>query len=219
MEICENVLFRGISEFDCQRMIKCFKAVTSNYKSGDVIFNLADSSSKVGIMLSGRAFTVKYDINGNRTILEHLKKNDIVGEIYNYAATTRNDTEVICETDVSVMVIEYSELTKRCSNACARHTRLVENLLTLISQKAIALSERVDILSQRTIGEKLISYLQLIEDKTPEGVEPEIPFTTTALSDYLCVNRSALQREISRLSKENILEINKRKFKLLNRCQ
>ena len=52
------------------------------------------------------------------------------------------------------------------------------------------------------------------EDKTAEGKDPQIPFSTTVLSDYLCVNRSALQREIAKLKKSGVLTISKRKFRL-----
>ena len=92
---------------------------------------------------------------------------------------------------------------------------LVENLLEIMSERTVMLNERIEVLSQRTISDKLISYLQIIEDKTPQGKSPQIPFSTTALSDYLCVNRSALQREIAKMKKSGILSISKRKFRLV----
>ncbi len=42
-----------------------------------------------------------------------------------------------------------------------------------------------------------------------------IPFTKTALSEFLGVNRSALSRELSRMQKENLLIIEGSKIKLL----
>ena len=84
----------------------------------------------------------------------------------------------------------------------------------LMSEKTISLSERIEVLSQRSIEDKLISFLQITEDNTPPGNTPQIPFSTTALSDYLCVNRSALQREITRLKNKGVLTISKRKFRL-----
>lgn len=83
-----------------------------------------------------------------------------------------------------------------------------------MTEKTIALSERIEVLSQRSIEDKLISCLQIIESKTPEGKTPQIPFSTTALSDYLCVNRSALQREMTRMKNKGILTMSKRKFRL-----
>ena len=84
-----------------------------------------------------------------------------------------------------------------------------------MSEKTISLSERIEVLSQRSIEDKLISFLQITEDNTPKGDTPQIPFSTTALSDYLCVNRSSLQREIARLKKEGVLTVSKRKFRLV----
>ena len=112
------------------------------------------------------------------------------------------------------MFVNRSEITKRCQNACLCHTKVVENLLELMAEKALSFSERIEVLSQRSISGKLISCLYIIEGKTPKGEFPEIPFTTTALSDYLCVNRSALQREIAKLKQSGTLTISKRKFRL-----
>ncbi|MBQ9957302.1 MAG: Crp/Fnr family transcriptional regulator [Ruminococcus sp.] len=211
----ENILFSGIDDYDCRRMIDCFKAETKKYKAGGIIAEYSNLNNKVGVILSGRAVVVKYDYNGNRTIIEVLEEQSIFGEFLIFTGIARNGVEVISETECEVMYIKYSEITKRCENACRCHSQVVENLLTLMSRKALYLSERIEVLSQRTIGEKLISCLQIIEDKTPKGKTPQIPFSTTALSDYLCVNRSALQREMAKLKEKGVLKIDKRKFRLV----
>lgn len=211
----ENILFKGIDHHDCLRMIDCFNTEIKKYKAGSCITDFSMSNEKIGIILSGSAVTVKYDINGVRTIVEKLEEENIFGEFFSFSGSYRNSMEVICEKDCEVMFVKYSEITKRCSKACLCHSKVVENLLMLMSEKAISLSERIEVLSQRTIEDKLISCLQIIEDKTPVGKTPQIPFSTTALSDYLCVNRSALQREISKLRNSGVLIISKRKFKLL----
>lgn len=211
----ENILFRGIELHDCFRMIECFNTEVKKFKTGSCITDFSKPNDKIGIILSGSAVTVKYDINGVRTIIEKLEEESIFGEFFTFAGSSRNSMEVICENDCEIMFVRYCEITKRCSNACLCHSRVVENLLTLMSEKAISLSERIEVLSQRTIEDKLISCLQIIEDKTPAGKTPQIPFSTTALSDYLCVNRSALQREITKLKNSGVLTITKRKFKLM----
>lgn len=211
----ENILFRGIELHDCLRMIDCFNTELKQYRSGSSIADFSKSNDKIGIILSGSAVMVKYDINGVRTIVEKLEEESIFGEFFTFSGSQRNSMEVICEEDCVIMFVRYSELTKRCSNACLCHSKVVENLLMLMSEKAISLSERIEVLSQRTIEDKLISCLQIIEDKTPAGRTPQIPFSTTALSDYLCVNRSALQREIAKLKNAGVLTITKRKFRLV----
>jgi CRP-like cAMP-binding protein len=213
--ILENsLLFKGINPDDCRRMIECFNFECRKFKTGSIAADFSILHDKIGIMLSGNAVMVRYDINGNRTITERLEEQSIFGELLTFSGTSRNCIEVVCESNCEIMFVRYSELTKRCEKACRCHSMVVENLLSLMSEKAVSLSEHIEILSQRTIEGKLISFLQIIEEKTPSGETPYIPFSTTELSDYLCVNRSALQREISRLKKENILILNKRRFTL-----
>ena len=210
----DNILFKGVSQDDCQRMISCFNPEIRYYKSGSRIAEYSGNSDRIGIILNGTAVMVRYDINGIRTIIESLGEQGIFGAYFTYFPSVRSMIEIAAETDCEIMFVKRSEITKRCENACRCHSMVVENLLELMSEKAITLSERIEVLSQRTIEDKLISCLQIIEDKTPEGKTPQIPFTTTALSDYLCVNRSALQREITRLKRNGTLTISKRKFKL-----
>jgi CRP-like cAMP-binding protein len=196
-------------------MMKCFSPEIRRCKSGSRIIDFSESSGKVGIILSGSAVMERYDANGIRTIIETLDEQGIFGMFFTFSGSVRNHIEIVAETDCEIMFLHRSEITKRCENACPCHSKVVENLLMLMSEKATALTERIEVLSQRTIEDKLLSCLSIIEEKTPKGKTPQIPFTTTALSDYLCVNRSALQRVITKLKNEGVLTISKRKFHLL----
>lgn len=209
-----NILFKGIKQDDCHRMISCFNAEFRKYKAGSRIMDYSDNPDKLGIVLSGTAVMVRYDINGVRSIMESLEEQSVFGVYFTFTASQRSSIEIAAATDCEVMFVRRSEITKRCENACQCHSQVVENLLELMSEKAISLNERIEVLSQRTIEDKLISCLSIIEEKTPKGRIPQIPFSTTALSDYLCVNRSALQREITRLKNSGVLTISKRKFRL-----
>lgn len=210
-----NILFKGIAQEDCRRMLECFSAEIKRYKPGSRIAEFSDSSDKVGIILSGSAVMVRYDINGVRTIIETLSEQSLFGAYFSLTSAHRGSMDIVTEKGCEVLYFRRSELTKRCAKACRCHSMVVENLLELMSEKAVTLSERIEVLSQRTIEDKLISCLQIIKNRTPEGKTPEIPFSTTALSDYLCVNRSALQREMARLKKAGVLTITKRKFRLV----
>ena len=210
----DNLLFNGICKEDCRRMITCFNCEIKNFRSGSCIADYSRSSDKIGIVLSGTASMMRYDVNGVRTIAETLSEQGIFGEFFTFSGSHRNSVEIIADTDCQILFVRRKELMKRCEKACRCHSMVVENLLGLMSEKAIALSERIEVLSQRSIEDKLISFLQITEDNTPPGQSPKIPFSTTALSDYLCVNRSALQRQIAKLKKEGVLSISKRSFRL-----
>ncbi len=209
-----NTLFKGVTNKDRMRMIECFNAETKKFRAGSCIADFSIPRGKIGVILKGNAEIIRYDINGVRSIIETLGEQDIFGDFFTYSTSKKSTVEIVAESDCEILFMLRSELMKRCEKACQCHSQVVENMLDLMTEKAISLSERIEVLSQRTIEDKLLSFLQIVENNTASGKQPQIPFSTTALSDYLCVNRSALQREMAKLKKSGVLTISKRKFKL-----
>lgn len=211
----DNILFKGVSKEDSCRMLTCLRTEEKHFRSGSRIAVFSGGNDRIGIILSGTASMLRYDINGIRTIADTLGEQSIFGEFFTFTGSHRTSVELVADTDCDVLFIRREDILKRCENACTCHSAVVENLLMLMSEKAMSLSEHIEILSQRTIGEKILSFLRITQDNTPEGERPEIPFSMTALADYLCVNRSALQREIARMKREGIIELDKRHFRIL----
>ena len=162
----ENVLFKGIERDDCRRMINCFNADIKKFKSGNRIMDYSDNPDKLGIILNGTAVMIRYDINGVRSIMESLVEQSVFGVYFTFTASQRSGIEIIAETECEVMFVRRSEITKRCENACHCHTRVVENLLDLMSEKAISLNERIEVLSQRSIEDKLIQFSNILSIET-----------------------------------------------------
>ena len=83
-----------------------------------------------------------------------------------------------------------------------------------MSQTTFALKQKLRILSQRSIRGRLMLFLN-IRAKRVKSFEFDIPFDRQALADYLCVDRSALSAELSKLRAEGKVEAEKNHFKLL----
>ena len=81
-------------------------------------------------------------------------------------------------------------------------------------QRTIQQNKRIEILSKRTIREKLLSYFTLLSGK---GFNKTItlPFSLTNLADYLSVDRSAMMRELKTLSDEGFISKNGKIITLL----
>ncbi len=211
-ECMQSVLFAGVDENDCERMLQCFETVQRAYRSGQEV--PADHASRsVGIVLSGTLYLSGVDVHGNRAILERLEPGGVFGEVLAFAGAEQTGIAVVCETDSRVVYIGYDHIVKRCENACPCHSRVVENMLRLIADKTLSLSERVEVLSQRTIRDKLLCYFG--QTARREGAPHfRLPFSLSALADYLCVDRSAMMRELSRMKREGLLESSRREIVL-----
>ena len=64
---------------------------------------------------------------------------------------------------------------------------------------------RIELLSKRSIREKILSYFNLLSiQKYSKSFT--LPFSLTDLADYLCVDRSAMMREMKLLKEEGFIE-------------
>jgi len=76
------------------------------------------------------------------------------------------------------------------------------------------MNTKIEILSKRTIREKLISYFQSISNRKHSKTF-YLDFSLSDLADYLCIDRSAMMREIKNLIDDGIIIKNKRKIKIV----
>ena len=210
--MCMNdlLIFENIDSNDIDRMLKCFEARRIVYKKDRTILSNVLNTNVVGIILSGEANMIRYDYNGNRTIIEKLSHNSVFGEVFSYLG---NDISVIATSECEVLFIEYSHLINRCRKNCPCHTIFTDNFLKLLSKKIIELNERLEVLSKRSIRDKILSYFDLLV-KGKSSKTFSLPLSYTELADYLSVDRSAMMREIKNLRDEGFIKTNNRKITL-----
>ncbi len=205
-------IFEGIEENDMEKMLKCFEARKMLFKKDRTIVTNIINVKTVGIILSGTANMVRYDYNGNRSIIEKLETNSVFGEVFSRLGS---DISVIATSDCEVLFIDYEHIIKRCKKGCSYHSILTNNVLQFLSSKIVELNKRLEILSKRTIRDKLLSYFELLATDDPRRTFT-LPFTYTDLADYLSVDRSAMMREIKNLKEEGFIKSNGKRITLIS---
>ncbi len=215
MEYYQEKLFFNISREEFDHMRICLSAREMSFRSGETLLTFGEGKKYVGILASGSASTVRFELNGSRTILERLGAQDIFGEVLSFQNTAFESISVICDEDCSVLFFDYDHILMPCSKVCSCHQQMIQNMLQIISEKAILLGERVEVLSKRTIREKLACYFFHLASKQKNETF-QIPFTMVDLADYLSVDRSAMTRELKKMKDEGLITIERRSVRLLS---
>lgn len=211
--LLKNPLFAHISPESIQRMMTCFDVQKKNYQAKDIITTYDDTGKFIGLLLEGTVSINRISIDGSLDMLEYLEDTGVFGA--SFAFSNREDEFiVICEKDCTLLFIEQQHLTKRCENACQCHTQVVENLMQLMAQKVVLLTEKVDILSHRSIRGKLMCYFR-IQSTRHNSLTFPLPMSLLKLANYLCIDRSAMMREMKKMKEEKIVEINAGEVTLL----
>lgn len=213
-ELEKSPLFQDISYEEYCRMLDCFHAVQRSFRTDDLIYDFSSKESNaVGIIERGEASVIRIDKDGVSTVLEELSVGGVFGRTLAYAGSVRDSMEVVCRTPCDVLFIDYPHIFKRCEKACTHHSLLVQNMLRLMADKAQALSLRVDVLSRRSIREKLLCYFRQLSEQ--EGKQTfTLPFSLSTLADYIATDRSAMMRELKRLKEEGVIRSDGRKITL-----
>lgn len=206
-------LFAGIAENELKSLLVCLKAVKRSFSRDELIFVAGDRATAVGIVLSGGVRVVQEDFWGHRAILAHVEPSGLFGEAFSCAEDTVLPVSVIAAEACEILLVDYRKIVTTCSSACGFHTRLVMNMLRIVAHKNILLTQKIEHLSKRTTREKMLSFLSA-QAVAAKSTVVEIPFNKTELAEYLCVNRSALSRELSAMQEEGLLQNTKNHFEL-----
>ena len=214
-ELAKSPLFQDISYEDYRSLLTCFQAVQKAFRPDDLIYDFsAPNNDAVGIVERGGAALIRIDEEGVSTVMEELGPGGVFGRTLALASSSGDSMEVVCRTPCDVLFIDYPHMLKRCEHACGHHSVLVQNMLRLMNDKAQALSQRVDVLSRRSIREKLLCYFRQLSKKAGSNTFV-LPFSLSTLADYIATDRSAMMRELKRLREEGIVRSDGRQFTLL----
>lgn len=209
-----SALFDRIEQKNLDAMINCLGGVTKKYKKDSYILMAGDKVDYVGIVINGKVQIIREDFGGNRNIITEISDGGLFGEAFACAGIETALYSVQAVTDCEIMMIEFKKIVTTCSNACEFHSMLISNMLKIIAKKNLELNGKMEIISQRSTREKLMTYL-LGQAEKAKNNHFSIPYSRNELADYLCVERSAMSRELGKMRDDGILEFDKNNFTLL----
>ena len=128
------------------------------------------------------------------------------GLVINHA--NNSPVQVRAVEDSVVLFIDLEMIYAAADSSPIRNI-LARNLIKSLAKKNLILNQKVRILSQKSLRDRIFIYLRTLPKDKDEYVK--IPFTQTALAEYLGVNRSALSRELGRMQNEGLLVIDGKK--------
>lgn len=194
--------------------LPCLQAVRRSFAAGETAYTYGEGQL-VGVIQEGAAALVKIDAGGGRTVLERLAPGGVFGEGIAFPTLPCDSVTLVCETPCQVLFLPRERLSSPCGNHCEGHAALLESLLPLLAKKAFDLSERVEVLSCRTTREKLLCCFRIFAFQE-KSLAFTLPFSLSALAEYLCADRSAMMRELKKLKDEGYLEVSGRQVRFLS---
>lgn len=205
MEISASPLFRGIPARDLPALLDRTAAHRVPFQKGELLLRRGETTRRLGLVLSGTVHVIREDFWGRRSIVGLAGEGEIFAESYALAGEPL-EVSVLAASDGEALFLEAEHLSERLS----------ANLMTLLAEKNLMLTEKMRHMSRRTTREKLLSYLSAQALRAGKA-EFRIPLDRQQLADFLAVDRSAMSAALGKLRDEGVLEVRKNHFRLLRR--
>ena len=208
-----SALFDGIGTEKLAALLSCLGARRRRLAKGEALMHTGEKADRIGVVLSGSLAVSTYDLSGRHTLIKRIGPGEIVAAAQALSGADAMSVDVEADGDCDVLLVKTDRILAPCENACTFHTRLVRNLMQSLAVKTLELNRKIDILSHRSTQHRLMAYLHTVAQQKGSN-EFDIPFDRQQLADYLCVERSALSAEISRLAHAGSFDCHKNHFKL-----
>lgn len=206
-------IFRGLETSDVQKIAKCLCIKKEKFNTNEIILSYGKGSSKTGIMVSGTADLVSDSYDGSHRILERYSENILFGELFEPFTGTESPM-VVASSPCEVLLFEPSKLFTPCDDPCAFHDLFLQNIMQLFTEKIQIQSERIEVLSKRSLRNKLMTYFGMQAKKTGSP-RFTLPFSLYALADYISVDRCAMQREMKKMREEGFIASHGKQIEIL----
>lgn len=209
-----SVLFRGMNAEERRFALTFLRASESSYKKGDYILRFGEKIPGFGLVLSGTLQVAMDDINGNRMIMATVTPGGTFGASLSFLDAEESPIYITATCDCSILWLHTDAL--RQPRACTdlRAHDILQRFISMLADKTLEMNNRIQILSKRTLREKLITFFsQQVRQAGRDAFT--VPFDRGGMADYLGADRSALSRELSAMRREGILTFHKNEFQIL----
>ena len=203
LDLQELPLFKDVSAAEVDRFIAATGAVIKRAGRGTRILEAYEENHDIGVIVEGEAQVLAEDRFGNETVGHNLERGAMLGSTSAIMPQIPNDTSILALTDVLVLWIPYKALLTAGPKLGRTHGLVMKNILEAFCRKNVLMVQKIKILSQKTLRERLILYL-LYRQERQEKARVQVPGRVQLAKELEC-NRSALTREIGAMQSEGLL--------------
>lgn len=213
--IGNSALFEGVEPQNIEEMLKCLTPIVRHYRKNDMITIAGEPFNGIGILLKGDASVSKETPSGNRMVIHMLKPGDMFGEMIAFSDYSVWPATVQALGEAAALFIPREKIICECQRLCPWHRTIIQNMLKIVSNRAVMLNKKLDFLTIKSIRGKLCALF--LEQYQKEGRTTfTLSMNRNQMADFLNVSRPSMSRELSRMKEEGLIDYHLSSIKLLD---
>jgi CRP-like cAMP-binding protein len=206
-------LFEGFSEKALRSIAEAARPAAYAPRKGDIIVHEDCELDFFTMLIKGRVFAEKSGTNGSIELVETYSDGELIGLETVCTPTRKAPFRLVCGTDIEAVVFHYDMMTQDGALPDAIGKKLHMNIIHVLANENIKKLYKIDVLYKRSLRERVMVFLRRLERKTDDG-QFSINMDRERFAQYLGVNRSALSKELGRMSGEGLISTHKDVFEI-----
>lgn len=212
IKVKENALFKGLSNEEFNKIFSNIAYSNLSYNKGQILFQEGEICKDIGLIVDGCINIERIYENGKTITLKKLFEGDVFGEALIFSNQGLYPATIIAESNCRVVFINKKEIMMICSS----NEIVLENFITLLSDKVVMLNRKVRNISLKSVNHKVVDYI-LERSKESDSDTVVLNGSKEEVANDIGIPRPSLSRELINLRNENIIEFDRKKIYILDR--
>lgn len=202
--------FRGLSKDQAKQVGRI--AVEKKIMKGKIIFSEGDEGNGFYIVVKGRVKVFKVSPEGKEHILHIVGPGETFGQVAVYAGRSfPASSEAINQSHL--LFIPRTAFV----GLIAHNPSLAMSMLAVLSLRLREFTIQIENLSLKEVPGRLASYLVYLADEQKTGDNISLPISKGQLASLLGTIPETLSRIFTKMSGQNLIQVNGREIKISDR--
>ena len=207
--IIDSGLLNELKKSDYMDAFEQLKISGRNYKSGETVFFEGDIIDKFCIVKKGSVRSEKTYLNGEVHIVDLFDEGSVFGLAFALSKSRITALDFVSNEESEIVFVSMHSIRK------SRFSNEINTALNyMMADSNMKMGHKIEILAERGLRERMMVYLHVLRTKSGSDTVT-IRMSREQLAQYLCVNRSALSNELSKMKKDGIIDFKGSRFTLL----
>ena len=201
--LLSSQMFYGFTEDEILDICSLMHPVMRREPKDTVVIAEGTAADFVALVCRGKISATKVTGDGHSHILALHERGDLIGldGALTNPATSPLTFTALEESQVLFLNID-TVFSGRLELFAAN--RILYNLSRILADKCVKLLYKTEVLSKRSLRVRIMTYLRIQQRK--QGTNTlEMKMDREQFAQYLCVNRSALSRELSEMRRDGLI--------------
>ncbi len=202
-KLLKSDLFTDFTASEVKQFLDTYHCYPRKFNKGEEIYGPGDVIKNAGIILSGQINVIQITSMGREELVVSEFAGELIGQAFSITRQHNSFAHFQAATDVEILYLNLHNILITPSTD-TYYIKFINNITQILASTNIQLNKKIQLLTQKTLREKLMTYFSQTAAITG-SVHFKMNFTREQLASYVCSERSSVCRELGRMQDDGLV--------------